>query len=614
MTAHNTKARSHSTFKAIRKQLLEHDNHCAICGNEANTIDHIRPVDTFTNPIDANTLDNCRVLCRSCNSRAGARYVNAKTAGKLADIADQEPTPKPKTHYKTPPAKTNTRLTTQSETEFLDTTGFLPPKESISVSFPNTPREWQNATEFLSESPRLCTNTESGNRVLLGDLASFARDVLNVELMDWQLKVLGDQLSLFPDDHPDAGRMMFSRSLVSVARQNGKSFALKVLVMWWLVRMPMLRGTPQTVLTTAHRLDLASELFNATAPILQEKFGAKLVQSYGRQGLTMPDGTRWLVRAATPSAGMGLSCDLVVIDELYDCSTLAVDDALIPTMRARRDPLLSCWSTAGTEESHVMKRMRERGMSEIAVGTKSKMYFAEYSPPSNIDPMTPEAWKYANPALGTLLEMSTIEEESHSPNTASFLRASCNLWITGHKSWLDIGLMENNADACNLPPNGVLAIEASQEDHRFVGVRAVTKGDQVLVTVEFIVDNLRELWTSVDQCRKENPKLTLAIGASLDLHLPSNIRGNAILVGTRELQRWTTLVRSMIQSGQVRHTGESIFIEQMNRAVLVKHNGIMAISSSRSPGPIELVRAAVWAIAQEGKPKVTKTVSYAFSE
>ena len=174
--------------------------------------------------------------------------------------------------------------------------------------------------------------------------------------------------------------------------------------------------------------------------------------------------------------------------------------------------------------------------------------------------------------------------------------------------------MENIADACNLPPNGVLAIEASQEDHRFVGVRAVTSGEQVLVTVEFIVDNLRDLWASVDQCRKDNPKLTLAIGASLDLHLPSTIRGTAILVGTRELQRWTTLVRSMIQSGQVRHTGESIFIEQMNRAVLTRTNGINAISSSRSPGPIELVRAAVWAIAQEGKPKITKTVSYAFSE
>ena len=101
MTAHNTKARSHSTFKAIRKQLLEHDNHCAICGNEANTIDHIKPVDTFPNPIDANTLENCRVLCRSCNSRAGARYVNAKTAGKLANIPEQETTPKQATHYTT---------------------------------------------------------------------------------------------------------------------------------------------------------------------------------------------------------------------------------------------------------------------------------------------------------------------------------------------------------------------------------------------------------------------------------------------------------------------------------------------------------------------------------
>ena len=69
MTAHNSKARNHSTFKAIRKQLLEHDNHCTICGNEADTIDHIIETDRFPNPIDANTLENCQVMCRSCNSR-----------------------------------------------------------------------------------------------------------------------------------------------------------------------------------------------------------------------------------------------------------------------------------------------------------------------------------------------------------------------------------------------------------------------------------------------------------------------------------------------------------------------------------------------------------------
>ena len=81
-TPRNNQARNHSSFKRIRKQLLEHDSTCNICGNEGDTIDHIRPVDTFPNPLDANTLENCRVLCRSCNSRLGARYVNAKTSGR----------------------------------------------------------------------------------------------------------------------------------------------------------------------------------------------------------------------------------------------------------------------------------------------------------------------------------------------------------------------------------------------------------------------------------------------------------------------------------------------------------------------------------------------------
>ncbi len=98
--------------------------------------------------------------------------------------------------------------------------------------------------------------------------------MLGVELMPWQEMVLGDQLGLGPD-----GRPVFRQSVVSVARQNGKSVALKALVLYWLVEMPRLRGQQQTVLTTAHRLDLAAELFNQLAPILEAQFQAKVIMS-----------------------------------------------------------------------------------------------------------------------------------------------------------------------------------------------------------------------------------------------------------------------------------------------------------------------------------------------
>ena len=588
-TPRNSQARNHASFKRIRKQLLEHDNTCAICGNEGNTIDHIRPVDTFPNPLDANTLDNCRVLCRSCNSRLGARYVNAKTAG---------------------------RLTTQSDEPFLDASVSLTPHVSHSVSNPIQVRVSPIDPNETLTYPRFRTNTDGDDQTRLGALRDLAHRVLGVELMPWQEMVLGDQLGLGPD-----GRPVFRQSVVSVARQNGKSVALKALVLYWLVEMPRLRGQQQTVLTTAHRLDLAAELFNQLAPILEAQFQAKVIYSYGRQSVELPavgdyPGARWLVRAATPSAGHGLSVDLAVVDELWGCSADSIEGGIIPTMRARRDPLLSCWSTAGTEaESDVFKRMRERGLADIDTGRRSKLYYAEWSPPSTLDPLTVEAARWANPALGITLEEDTIVEELRQPNREEVLRTVCNLWVQSHRAWLDAGLFESFRADIKMPADGgVLAVESASTDQRFVGVRAVEVGNQVHCTVEFIVDNLGDLWAAVRESQKAHKGQTLAIGASLDVHLSPELKGRAVLCGVRELQKWTVIVRSMIMGGQVRHTGEQLLIEQVSRAVAVKHQGHLSLSSARSPGDTSLCRAMVWAVAQAGKPKVQSRVSYAFAD
>ena len=594
-TNKNGKARATKDFQRIRTRLLAEDPTCSICGSEANTIDHIRPVDTFDNPLDANDPENLRVLCRSCNSRLGARYVNAKTAGRLPSVDHSE------------------------QSNFLGEKFSLPPQNDYSLSDPYFARLSQDQVQNARHYPRLRTNTDGGHDIHMGILEELAERVLGAKLMEWQRVVLRDQL-LVDDD----GRPLFRQSVVSVARQNGKSFALRCLLLFWLLEMPKHRGQEQTVLTTAHRLDLASELFNSLAPILEEHFDAKVIYSYGRQSVTLPavgdfPGSRWIVRAATPSAGHGLSCDLVIVDELFGCSPEAIDDAIVPTMRARKDPLMSCWSTAGTvDESVVFRRMRERGMAEIATGKRSRLYYGEFSPPSDIDPMSPLAWEYSNPALfedASPLEMETIVEESKGANQAAFLRASANIWVTGTRSWLDQGLFVQLRCDQDLPvEGGVLAIESSADDNRFVAVRSVQDGDKVLSTVEFITDNLRELWSSLEEARQKHKGLQVACGAALDVHLPPNVKGNAVLVGQREIQKWTTIVRSMIMSGQVLHTGEEILVEQVNRAVLVKHQGYQSISSARSPGPVELCRALIWSVAMAGKPKSQTKAAFAFSD
>jgi phage terminase large subunit-like protein len=135
-----------------------------------------------------------------------------------------------------------------------------------------------------------------------------------------------------------------------VARQNGKTTVIQALILFWLIEMPKIRGQRQTVVSLSHRLDLACMLFEEIAPILEKRCGAKVIMSYGRYQATMPDGSKWYVKAARPSVGHGMTIDLAIIDELFDVSD-EVEAGLLPAQRARRSPLTAMFSTAGTEAS-----------------------------------------------------------------------------------------------------------------------------------------------------------------------------------------------------------------------------------------------------------------------
>jgi len=406
---------------------------------------------------------------------------------------------------------------------------------------------------------------------------------------------------------------------VSVARRQGKTVALKCLVAWWLVRMPQLRGEPQTVLTTAHKLDLASDLFRELGPILEEHFGAVLTKSYGRQEARMPDGSRWIARAAMPGIGHGLGIDLCVIDEIWSVSPVVVNDALIPTMRGRPVALLSCWSTAGTADSEVMIGMREAGIADISMGRTGNLYFAEFSPPPELDPMNPDAWYWSNPRLGPTFTVEELMEEARQARKpeerSAFIRGVANVSTQSASSWLEPGLWESLGDLTEMPGTpGTLAIEASHDDSQFVGVRAATVNGEVHVTVAFIVPTLRELWNEVENYRSKHRGIRLAVAGSLDLHLPAALKGQVTIVGAREIQRWTTLVLGMIRQNQIHHTNEPILVEQVTCAVLSKHGGNLAVSTARSRGPIELCRAMIWAAALEGKPQPKSGAAMGFAK
>ena len=422
--------------------------------------------------------------------------------------------------------------------------------------------------------------------------------------MPWQVRAISDQLSLNAN-----GDFVFREALVSTARQNGKSFALKSLAAWWLVEEARRRGQPQHVLLVANKLDRSIPMYREVALWLEEYHGATCRWNSGHYQTTMPDGSTFKVAAAKDNIH-GLTLDLILIDEIWDIAPSVIFDALRPSMIARRNPLMSAWSTAGDESSATMLRLREQAINAIDAGRPGKLYFAEWSMPPDVDPDDRRYWAWANPALGTTITMDALEAQAQGGDRAAFLRAHLNLWVSSAKSWLPVGLWSGRQHTDPTPVGGVLAVDSSIDESRYVGVRAAPGPDGVQVHVEFVVDSEEAMWAEVGRVL-EDPKVTLAITPGLEIHTPLPLRRRTETVGYGELARFTTVVRSMILEGKLWHDGSVALSEHVNRAVLVKTQASQVVSSQKSPGPIELCRCMIWAAALASRPAARQKPAFA---
>jgi hypothetical protein len=429
-------------------------------------------------------------------------------------------------------------------------------------------------------------------------VADWVKRNLDYELMDWQRLVLDGQLT-----HDGSGMLEFSESLVSVGRQNGKSWAMGGLICAWLTDLAEEFGRPQTVLSSAHRLDRAFALFKEFAPVLDEKYGAKINWSYGRNFVEMPNGSMWFVAAATPQNAHGASADLVCIDEIWNIGPEVIFDAYRPTMTARKNPLMSMWSTAGDESSKVMVQLREQAMHSLDKGTQSGLYFAEWSPPAGAPLDEPSTWEWANPAMGTTITAERLRRMSDTPNKQAFYRAHCNVWISAAASWLPAGLWDTLETDDDMPAGGWLAVDADVTDLRYCGVRvAQTEAGTLQAKTEFTVESAEQMWQQVAEVMQDaDVKLLLSPG--LASVCPTELRYRMHDWGQREITTYTQLVRNMILEKRLHHSGQMALSEQVQRAVSGRVNNTITLSSVKSPGPIEQCRCMVVAAGMAAKPQ-----------
>lgn len=231
------------------------------------------------------------------------------------------------------------------------------------------------------------------------EVADFAEGVLGEPLLPWQRWLAVHALELAPD-----GRFRFRVILVLVARQNGKTFVLKVISLWRLfVDMARL------VLGAAQSLDIAREAWQASVdtaqavPDLRDEV-ANVRYANGEQCLTLTTGARYRIAATSRSAGRGLAVDQLNLDELREQRDWAAWAALSKTTMARPNGQIWAISNAGDDESVVLNHLREAALS----GRDPSIFLAEWSAPEGCDLDDPAAIAQANPGVGYTLSEQAI--------------------------------------------------------------------------------------------------------------------------------------------------------------------------------------------------------------
>lgn len=283
----------------------------------------------------------------------------------------------------------------------------------------------------------LTPETSAGFSVIM-----FAEQVLGLSLLEWQKWLLIHALELSP-----SGGFRFRTILALIARQNGKSFVLRLVVLWAMyVRQVAL------VLGTAQNLGIAEALWEEAVDMVEgsDPLAASIIKVHRQNGgkrLIVDAGgveSEYRVSSASRQGGRGLTGDIIILDELREHHSFDAWSAITKTTLTKPDGQVWCISNAGDGASVVLSYLRDMG--HLLVGDpdgrlkdaspvaddereQTSLGIFEWSAPPDADPADPETWAWANPSLGHLIDEKTLREQQLTDPPEVFLTECLCQWV-----------------------------------------------------------------------------------------------------------------------------------------------------------------------------------------
>jgi len=414
---------------------------------------------------------------------------------------------------------------------------------------------------------------------------------------------------------------------VVVARQNLKTAVLKMCALGWLFvtdqRLIVWSAHEFSTATEAHR-DLAELIENT--PTLRRRLKPNGIRfGSADKSIELATGARVVFKARTATGGRGLSGDKVVLDEAFALQPAHIG-ALMPTLSARPDPQLVYASSAGQEQSGVLRAIRDRGRA----GTDPSLGYIEWTDDLGGDCSQPACdhaagrdgcrlddearWARANPALGRRITLDYVRAERRGMPPVEFARERLGHWAEGDS--LEGGAFPAEAwEACRttelaLGAPVTFAVEVA-EDRSWSCVAAAGKGVGGLHTevgeyaegVSWVVDRLVDLTH-----RNRRARVVVQRSSAAGSLLPAmRDRGVAVLEASSvDYAAACGTVHDLVTAGSLRHSGQPE-LDVAVRHARTKPAGDGAWVWNRRTATVDIsplvaVTLAAWGAEQKPRP------------
>jgi len=289
-----------------------------------------------------------------------------------------------------------------------------------------------------------------------------------LRLTNWQKDLLG---SLY--ERRDDGLLRYRRSLVGLARKNGKSLVGSVIALYGLIE-----GEPGAEVYSAAggRMQARIVFYVAKWQISQSPALSGICKVY-RDVVEVPStGAIYRVLSADAKLQQGLNASTVIFDEVHVQPNEDLWNALTLSSGARKDPNIVGITTAGFDPDSLCGRLYNYGKRVISNDQVDERFgFFWWEAPEGCAVSDRDGWAAANPNLAEgLLDIEDMEVSMNQTAEVAFRRYRLNQFVrTDGESWLPAGAWELCRSDMELKP----------DLPTFVGVDMALKHDSIAVVI-----------------------------------------------------------------------------------------------------------------------------------